>query len=133
MNIFYSAAAVSEKDIAKEYVKYLEKRSGWVCNSTWYNKSELIQRPIDIAAACLSEIKQADVIILYSLSKTRGKWFEAGYALANDKPIIYYHEDHLSHPAFSYLPNFLWVKTTEQIIKYLEKYKCRSVKPSEKT
>ena len=117
---FYFAASLAEKDIAKELSEKIENRTNWKCTSTWFMPSK--RNGVDTAIDCLEEVDSADVLILYASTKTRGKWLECGYALAKNKPIIFYIENsNISHPTFAYMPQFTWVYNIKELVDQILK------------
>src|SRR2546430_1117245 len=79
------------------------------------------------AADDLEGVRNADLVLVINSTKSEGKAFEQGAAIALGKPILIVGKRvEFSQNVFHYLPSYYWVNTIEDALKMLERAKFLS-------
>lgn len=121
---FYLASGIDNAVAAELLAQQISQRCPeWEGNATWFNKQRAFNsnEAAKIALTCFSEIREADVFILFGTNKTRGRWIEFGFAIALNKPISMLFEKG-SVPAACYLPHIAWADSIEGVVNHLSKF-----------
>lgn len=140
MPTYYMAAGFADKKILRELVAQVCRESGkdnypagpWICNSRWlmsdeqqYNVGETREARAENGYRDIEDIDTAHaVIIIGNKSVGGGKWVELGYALANNKPVIYWQVQGLEETGdhinpFVYAESVAWATNIGEVVKYL--------------
>ena len=112
MPSYYLAAGYADKAILQELVKQVHRASAhytggaWVCNAHWltngieeYSVGMSREERAEHGYADIADIENAHaVVVVANTSTAGGKWVEMGYALATNKPVIYWEVQGLQEP-----------------------------------
>ena len=123
---FYLASGVIDRNRAQELSRQIQERLKWECTSTWFDIDAKSKVPApELAQRCLRDIDEADVFIMHDISRTRGKWFECGYALAKGKKVFHlYTLTGIANaplcPVFTYHPDIVRVNSQYELVDALK-------------
>lgn len=112
MPTYYIAAGYADKAVLQSLVEQVHRASArykggaWVCNSRWltngieeYSVGMSREDRAEHGYADIEDIENAHaVVVVANMSTAGGKWVEMGYALAINKPVIFWEVQGLQEP-----------------------------------
>ena len=119
------ASGVIDKKSAREVTNAIRRNLRWQCTSTWFDVDAKNPMPApELSQRCLRDIDEADVFIMHDVSRTRGKWFECGYALAKRKKVFHLYtlggtDSAPLCPIFTHHPDIIRVSSTYELLDAL--------------
>ena len=140
MPTYYMAAGFNDKAILRELAAQVCRESGkdnypagpWVCNSRWlmsdeknYSVGKTREEKAEHGYMDIEDIDNAHAVVLISNESVGGgKWVELGYALATNKPVIYWQVQGLQSTSnkinpFVHAKCVAWAGNVDEVVKYL--------------